>query len=56
MIDLVRMGAGSRTNNRLDPAVIASQVEISWYKNNPRVVMQEWYEYHGDNIDVYFWK
>jgi hypothetical protein len=47
---------GPRMNaNHLDPAVIAATVEISWYKNNLLRNTEPWYEYHGQNIDVYFW-
>ena len=41
--------------NALDSAVIAAQVEVSWYKNN-LLNAQLWYEYHGREIDVYFWR
>ena len=41
--------------NGIDPAVLAAWVEISWYKTNPFVNTEPWYEYHGKDIDVYFW-
>ena len=43
-----------RAINRYDPAVIAAQVEISYYHSWP--IQLSWYEYHGYNIDVYFWR
>lgn len=55
MIDLAQIRAREDQIAHLLAEVIASQVEISWYKNNIMHNTELWYQYHGTTIDVYFW-